>query len=467
MVRIAVEGCAHGELEKIFATVAEINESVRTRRRQRSEGAGPSTRAPAPQHRQRGGGALGGETEGEETEEEEEEEISLLICCGDFQSVRNEDDLECMACPVKYRQLGDFHEYYFGRREPPVPTLFIGGNHEASNYLQELFYGGYVAPNIYYMGQTGCVRFRGLRIAGVSGIYNHGNFFRPRMEAPPYNANALRSVYHVRASDVTRLMRLGGNGDVDVFLSHDWPRGIARFGNLNGLLRRKPFLRDEINDDSLGCPYGRELMLQLRPRYWFSGHLHVKYAAVVRHGNLGNSLADPERPSSRDDQTPGRSSAAATAAAQEAGTMTRFLALDKPLPNRDFLQVLDVAPQTGSGARTEAEADRPGAGPFEYDPEWLAIVMATHGSEFNHERDQPAPGSSRSCADMKATAEQIARAEALVRYRNGDMTIPMEDAFFGTVSSAATHSFTHIHAYTRPRRTDGHSPLVPAARLRL
>ena len=68
---------------------------------------------------------------------------------------------------------------------------------------------------------------------------------------------------------------------------------------------------------------------------------------------------------------------------------------------------------------------------------------------------------------MKATAEQIARAEALVRSRNGDMTIPMQDAFFGTVSSAATHSCTHIHAYTRPRPTDGHSPLVPAARLRL
>lgn len=42
--------------------------------------------------------------------------------------------------------------YYSGEKKAPVLTLFIGGNHEASNYLAELPYGGWVAPNIYYMG---------------------------------------------------------------------------------------------------------------------------------------------------------------------------------------------------------------------------------------------------------------------------------------------------------------------------
>lgn len=42
--------------------------------------------------------------------------------------------------------------YYSGEKKAPVLTVFIGGNHEASNHLQELPYGGWVAPNIYYLG---------------------------------------------------------------------------------------------------------------------------------------------------------------------------------------------------------------------------------------------------------------------------------------------------------------------------
>jgi len=38
------------------------------------------------------------------------------------------------------------NRYYSGELVAPVLTIFIGGNHEASNYLQELPYGGWVAP---------------------------------------------------------------------------------------------------------------------------------------------------------------------------------------------------------------------------------------------------------------------------------------------------------------------------------
>ncbi len=72
----------------------------------------------------------------------------MLIICGDFQSIRNEFDLDQMAVPLKFKRIGDFEEYYAGRRKVPVKTLFIGGNHEASNYLWELYHGGYVAQDI-------------------------------------------------------------------------------------------------------------------------------------------------------------------------------------------------------------------------------------------------------------------------------------------------------------------------------
>lgn len=44
--------------------------------------------------------------------------------------------------------------YYSGEKKAPVLTIFIGGNHEASNHLQELPYGGWVAPNIYFLGRV-------------------------------------------------------------------------------------------------------------------------------------------------------------------------------------------------------------------------------------------------------------------------------------------------------------------------
>ncbi len=62
-----------------------------------------------------------------------------------------------------------FHKYYNGEKVASVLTLFVGGNHEASNYLQELPFGGWVAPNMYYLGYAGCVNIDGLRIAGISG----------------------------------------------------------------------------------------------------------------------------------------------------------------------------------------------------------------------------------------------------------------------------------------------------------
>jgi hypothetical protein len=54
--------------------------------------------------------------------------------------------------------------------------LAVGGNHEASNYLWELYYGGWVAPRIYYLGHAGAVRVAGLRVAGLSGIYKDNHF---------------------------------------------------------------------------------------------------------------------------------------------------------------------------------------------------------------------------------------------------------------------------------------------------
>lgn len=66
-MKIAIEGCAHGELENIYDTIQLL-------------------------------------------EEKESIKIDLLICCGDFQSTRNEADLLCMAVPPKYAKICSFYK---------------------------------------------------------------------------------------------------------------------------------------------------------------------------------------------------------------------------------------------------------------------------------------------------------------------------------------------------------------------
>lgn len=117
---------------------------------------------------------------------------------------------------------------------------------------------------------------------------------------------------------------------LDIFLSHDWPRGITNHGDSQQLLRSKSFLREEIENDSFGSPPAWSILTQLQPRFWFSAHMHVKFPAVVRHTqSVGNQSGQTSLSSSGVG-----SSGGATA------SVTRFLALDKALPRRDFLHVV-------------------------------------------------------------------------------------------------------------------------------
>ncbi len=52
----------------------------------------------------------------------------------------------------------------------------VGGNHEAANYLWELYYGGWAAPNIYFLGYAGVINFGGVRIGGLSGIFKDNHY---------------------------------------------------------------------------------------------------------------------------------------------------------------------------------------------------------------------------------------------------------------------------------------------------
>lgn len=111
----------------------------------------------------------------------------------------------------------------------------------------------------------------------------------------------------------------------------------------------KLYFREDIESNRLGSPPALTLLQKLQPDYWFSAHLHCQFVAIVEH---------------------------------EDGKETKFLALDKCLPRRRHLQILDV-PLEHDGDKT-----------LKYDIEWLAVLKSTNHllSVKNMDCHMPGPG---------------------------------------------------------------------------
>jgi len=169
---------------------------------------------------------------------------------------------------------------------------------------------------------------------------------------------------------------------LDIVLSHDWPRGIEQHGDTERLLRKKTFFRQEVMDNNLGSPVNEFLLNVLKPKFWFSAHLHVKFEAHVRHaGSTKESepTSDINEPS--DETSPAASTSLPTtkfvgieSESCVDGTkslteqMTSFLALDKCLPRRQYLQIFKVPRPTSEAGKKPK---------FQFDLEWLTILRKT------------------------------------------------------------------------------------------
>jgi lariat debranching enzyme len=234
------------------------------------------------------------------------------------------------------------------------------------------------------------VKFRGATIAGLSGIYKRFHYNRGHHERLPYIEDTKRSIYHVREFDVHKLSLLK---QPTILMSHDWPRGIHQYGDHRSLLARKPYFKHDIEKGELGSEPAEMLLKKLTPRYWFSAHLHIKFTAFVDHDAINKGGEEDEEgeivledsddelqdtnetsgkrtvsPSVTDSESKRQRQDIETSKPSTSNRTTRFLALDKCLPRREFLQILDI----------ETDANSSSNNTFAYDPRWLAITKTFH-----------------------------------------------------------------------------------------
>lgn len=203
--------------------------------------------------------------------------LGFVLQVGDLEPVRDETDLETVACPEKYRHIGDFPQVVAGVIPIPWPTYFIGGNHEPHRFLEAMPDGGMVAPNCHYLGRVFAGPLEGLEVAGLSGIFSAKWHDHARPVFGEDAKIALKRWTYFCQDDVDQLVRLAKGREIDVLLLHDWPRGMVTSSNLDSLRRRNP----RITIETAGNETGAVLVEALRPKLVLCGHMHLPLAAEL------------------------------------------------------------------------------------------------------------------------------------------------------------------------------------------
>lgn len=116
--------------------------------------------------------------------------------------------------------VGELAPYLSGEKTAPVPTYFIGGSGLGSKQALSAL-AATPQCDIHYLGRTGVISLKGLQIAFLDGTYNAAAF---RSQDTPEGPGCR----YYRAADVDALRQATAQaeGDIDLFLTNDWPAGI-------------------------------------------------------------------------------------------------------------------------------------------------------------------------------------------------------------------------------------------------
>ncbi len=193
--------------------------------------------------------------------------LDFLLQVGDFEPHRDQNDLDSMAAPQKYRTLGDFSQILQGGGYP-VPLFFIGGNHEPYSWLETLPGGGEIGANCTYLGRAGAREIQGLRVAYLGGIWQGETFSRARPAVSQFGILPNKTWIGWNESDIETLLE---SGRAEVLVLHEWPLVFEGRGALN---------HDISNGESAKW---LELVIEsLRPGLTVCGHAHFRWSGSFK-----------------------------------------------------------------------------------------------------------------------------------------------------------------------------------------
>ncbi len=187
-------------------------------------------------------------------------DVQAIVQVGDFEAIRTPSDISNVLGPKKYRNLGDFSKYHNEEKLAPVPTYFIGGNHEDYDFLDQNHPEGFdVAPRIHYLGRSGVIEIEGVKIGFLSGIYAPDKFDRKRKFSNKsegiHSGKSRRKAIYFNKEDVSRI------GECDVLIAHD-PPGTIQEREYNPI---------------------DEIIQKFTPKLAVFGHLHYPIESAVNN----------------------------------------------------------------------------------------------------------------------------------------------------------------------------------------
>lgn len=208
----------------------------------------------------------------------------LIILAGDVETPRDEIDVLSADVPAKYTEsFKNFIPYFKGEKTAEIPTLFIGGNHEASSVLLELPFGGWVAPNVFFMGLSNILDINVssqtiFSILGISGVYHEKSYPYPIVKQLT-NFYDRKGVCNIKVSTIDNILSSSPLDNKLIAVSHDWPSGallgMDQKWKQKLLKGQKADLWLKNDEGSLGCPYFKDIAKKLNPMFWFSAHHHT------------------------------------------------------------------------------------------------------------------------------------------------------------------------------------------------